>query len=68
MARRGCHRRTCKLFIMFHRDGLDSRKMAIIDRVQNGKQVSRFSLDHSCARNERVIRRKKQRKEKQLKH
>ena len=49
--------------------------MAFIDRVQNRKQVSRFCLDHSLARNEREIRkqlkqtcRTKQRKEKRLKH
>ena len=60
---------------MFHRERLDSSKMAFIDRVQNRKQVSRFCLDHSRARNGREIRkqikqicRTKQRKEKRLKH
>ena len=60
---------------MFHRERLDSSKMAFIDRVQNRKQVSRFCLDHSRARNGRGIRkqlkqtgRTKQRKEKRLKH
>ena len=60
---------------MFHRERLDSSKMAFIDRVQNRKQVSRFCLDHSRARNGREIQkqlkqtcRTKQRKEKRLKH
>ena len=58
-------------FAMFHREGLDSSKTAFIDRVQNGKQVSQFCLDHSRARNGGVIWkqlkqtcRTKQRKEK----
>ena len=37
-----------RLIPMFHREGF-------INRVQNGKQVSRFCLDHSHARNGRVI-------------
>ena len=56
---------------MFHRERLDSSKMAFIGRVQNRKQVSWFCLDHSCARNRIEIRkqlkqtcRTKQRKEK----
>ena len=63
--------RTC----LFHRKGLDTSKMLFIDRVQNGKHVSRFCLDHSRARNAGVIRkqfkqtcRTKQRNEKWLKH
>ena len=40
---------------MFHRERLDSSKMVFIDRVQNRKQVSRFCLDHSRARNGREI-------------
>ena len=63
------------LVTMFHRERLDSSKMAFIDRVQNRKQVSRFCLDHSRARNGREIRKQikqtcktKQRKEKRLKH
>ena len=60
---------------MFHRERLDSSKMAFIGRVRNRKQVSWFCLDHSCARNRIEIRkqlkqtcRTKQRKEKRLKH
>ena len=58
---------------MFHCEGLYSSKMALsID--QNGKQVFRFCLDHSHARNGRVIRKQlkqtfstKQRNETRLK-
>ena len=54
----GRHFGTHGLVTMFHRESLDSRKLACIDRVQNGEQVSRFCLDHSRARNERVIQKK----------
>ena len=60
---------------LFQRKGLDTSKMVFIVRAQNGKQFSRFCLDHSRARNGRVIRkqlkqtcRTKQRNEKWLKH
>ena len=63
------------LVTMFYRERLDSSKMAFINWVQNCKQVSRFCLDQSHARNGREIWkqlkqtcRTKQRKEKQLKH
>ena len=52
----GHHFGTYGLVTMSHHEGLDSRKMAFMDRVQNGKQVSWFCLDHSRARNGRVIR------------
>ena len=67
------HFGTYGLVTMFHCECLQ-----VIDRVQNSKQVSRFCLDHSCARNRRngrVIRKllkqtcsTKQRKEKRLEH
>ena len=47
----GPHFGTYGLVTMFYREGLDSSNMAFIDRVQNGKQVSRFCLDHSHTRN-----------------
>ena len=53
---------------------VDSVIQPLNNRDQNGKQVSRFCLDHSRVRNGRVIRklkqtsRTKQRKEKRLKH
>ena len=45
---------------MFHREGLDLK--VFIDRVQNGKQVSRFCLDPSWARKEKRVISKKSRK------